>query len=230
MLTAPALQRGHSAREPAWSDPCVGGCVYALFMEKPDDQLLCKLEADMHSIESSLVTTAKSWAAVQGTSARDFLLREARLVVINQAEVTAKVADEVPTLKAEVEQICEDVTETFERWSDSVDLPKAKTLAQDPSQTFRQLTDEAHDAFGDIFIRRGYDPGTRSTNRTRETSNWFFYKPETGTARNPTMTINHRATQEISDLWSSWAETAREIKTTKDRVQRSLAAQLWDAD
>lgn len=199
-------------------------------MDKPEDDLLDRLEADMHSIESSLVTLAKSWAAIQGTSTRDFLLREARLVVINQAKITAKVADEVPMLKAEIEQICGDVTSTFERWGDSIDLPKAKNLAQDPTRTFHQLTGEAHEAFGDIFIRRGYDPGTRSNNRTSATSNWFFYIPETGTARNPAIISDYAATQKVTDLWNSWAKTAREISATKDRVQRRLATQLWDAD
>jgi hypothetical protein len=199
-------------------------------MHATDNEQLAKLEADARSIENSLVTNASSWALDQGAFTRKFLLQEARLVVINQAEVTEQIADEVPALKAEIEEICNEVTATFERWSASVDLAKAKTLAQDPRKAFLELTKQAHDAFGEAFIRRGYDSGSRSRDWTSETSNWHFYIPETGTARNSAMKYDQSAAQDLSDLWSSWATIAREINTTKDQIQRSRAAHLWDAD
>ncbi|WP_125617026.1 hypothetical protein [Specibacter cremeus] len=197
-------------------------------MHNKDDGQLASLEDDARSIEGSLVSTASSWALDQGALARAFLLQEARLVVVNQAEVTERIADEVPELKAEIEEICNEVTATFERWSASIGLAEAKTLAQDPRKAFLELSRHAHDAFGEAFIRRGYDPGSRDW--TSGTSNWHFYIPETGTARNPFMKYAQGTDEDLSELWNSWEAITREITTTRDQIQRSRAATLWDAD
>lgn len=199
-------------------------------MHTTDDGQLKKLENDAQSIEDALLVSARSWALDQGSFTRQFLLKEARLTVINQAEITEKVVDGVPALKAEVERICDDVVAMFEDWSASVDLAKAKTLAQDPRKTFLELTKPFHKAFGGVFIRHGYSSGSGSHNWTAEPANWHFYIPETGTARNPAMKYDASTANDLSELWSSWAAIAREINSTKDHIQRSRAARLWDAE
>lgn len=199
-------------------------------MHTADDEQLEKLEIDARSIEDALVTHARAWALEQGPFTRQFLLQEARLTVINQAEVTDEVIDEVPALKAEVEEVCDELAAMFEEWSTSVDLAKAKILAQDPRKIFLELTKQFHQAFGDAFIRRGYNSGSGSRDWTSESANWHFYIPETGTARNPTMKYDPSAAKDLSDLWSSWATIARQINSNKDQIQRSRAAHLWDAD
>ncbi|MFJ6358678.1 hypothetical protein [Pseudarthrobacter oxydans] len=199
-------------------------------MHPPDNEQLEKLEVDARSIEDALVTHARAWARDQGSFTRQFLLQEARLTVINQAEVTDTVVDEVPALKAEVEEICDELAATFEEWSASVDLQKAKTLAQNPRNTFLKLTAQSHEAFGNVFIRRRYNSGSGSRDRTSGSPNWHFYIPETGTARNPAMRYDASAAKDLSDLWSSWAAIARQINSAKDQIQRSRAARLWDAD
>lgn len=199
-------------------------------MHTTNNEQLEKLEIDARSIEDMLVTHARAWALDQGSFTRQFLLQEARLTVINQAEVTDKVVDEVPALKAEVEEVCDEMAAMFEEWSASVDLAKAKIVAQDPRTTFLELTKPFHQTFGNAFTRRGYNSGSGSRDWTSESANWHFYIPETGTARNPFMKYDPSAAKDLSDLWSSWATLARQITSTKDQIQRSRAARLWDAD
>ena len=199
-------------------------------MDVMDEEKLSELEAEARSLEAVLITSARSWALDQSTFTREFLLQEARLVVINQAHITEQIADEVPGLKAEIEEVCRAVSVMFERWGESIDLAKAKVLAQDPRKVFLELTQQAHTAFGEAFARRGYDAGSGSREWASGTSNWNFYIPETGTARNPAMKFDQRGAQDLSDLWSSWASISRQINTAKDQIQRRRAAYLWDAD
>lgn len=197
-------------------------------MQNTEATKLASLETDVQSLEESLVLSARSWALAQGAVAGAFLMHEARLAVVNQAMVTERIADEVREMKDEVKDICDEVTLAFERWNTSVGLTEAKTLAQDPRKVFLEITRDAHDAFGEAFIRRGYEPG--SNDWTRGNSSWHFYIPETGTARNPFMRYDGGADSDLSQLWNSWAATTREITATRDRIQRNQAANLWDED
>ncbi|MGJ3192307.1 hypothetical protein [Paenarthrobacter sp. FR1] len=199
-------------------------------MNESNTERLTQLEAEAESLESSLLTKANSWALTQEAFVQDFLRTEARLTATNQPEITANLSAEIPALKAEIEEICRQVAATFANWRESADIETATALAKDPRKTFLELTRPAHDAFGDSFTRRGYDPGTTSRDWPGQTtSEWFFYIPKTGTARNPYMDYEHNSAHELSELWNSWSSISYALRTTKEKILRDQAAHLWDA-
>lgn len=111
-----------------------------------------------------------------------------------------------------------------------MDLDTATALAKDPRTTLLELTRPAHDAFADSFTRRGYDPGTTSRDWPGQTtSEWSFYIPKTGTARNPYMDYEHNSAHELSELWNSWSSISYALRTTKEKILQDQASQLWDA-
>jgi hypothetical protein len=200
-------------------------------MQEADDTQIAALNAEVQALEISLLARAKTWARDQGPFARTFLLQEARLTVVGQAEVTETITEEITTLKKEISAISDEVATMFERWSETAGLEDAKALAQDPRKTYLALTQQAHTDFAKAFIQRGYNPGTGSSSYHRTaSSNWFFYIPETGTARNPTMKYDQGSNEGITELWHSWRETAHKIETTKEQIQRNRAASLWDLE
>ncbi|MFF2842450.1 hypothetical protein [Paenarthrobacter sp. NPDC057981] len=145
--------------------------------------------------------------------------------------MTETITEEVTALKKEVLAIGDEVATMFDRWSETANLEDAKALAQDPRKTYLALTQQAHADFAKAFIQRGYNPGTESSSYPgTANSDWFFYIPETGTARNPTMKYDQGSHEGITELWHSWRETARKIETTKEQIQRNRAATLWDLE
>ncbi|MBT2520914.1 hypothetical protein [Arthrobacter sp. ISL-28] len=200
-------------------------------MQEADTTQLAALEADARALEISLLAQAKAWALRQGAFARTFLLHEARLTVVNQAETTDRIADEVPCLKKEISAISDEVVSTFERWRESAGLEDARALAEDPRKTYLTLTKQAHDDFAKAFTQRGYNPGTKSSSyHMTANSDWFFYIPETGTARNPAMKYDQSAHSDLAELWHSLQGTIYKVQTTKEQNQRTRAASLWDVD
>ncbi|WP_369745679.1 hypothetical protein [Paenarthrobacter sp. AMU7] len=200
-------------------------------MQEADDTQIAALNADARALEISLLARARTWAKDQGVFARTFLLQEARLTVVGQADVTETIMEEVTALKKEILAIGDDVAIMFDRWSETADLEDAKALAQDPRKTYLALTQQAHADFAKAFIERGYNPGIgASSYQGTASSNWFFYIPETGTARNPTMKYDQGSHEGITELWHSWRETAHKIETTKEQIQRNRAASLWDLE
>lgn len=198
-------------------------------MHKEDEEQLATLEAEARLIASQLVPEARTWAQDQGTFAKAFLLKEARLAVVNQADVTEQISGDVPALKTEIEEICNHVQASFEQWVSTIDFEEATTVAQNPRKKFLELTGEAHDAFGEAFVRRGYSTGMNSREWARETSRWAFYIPETGTARNPNMNYDDRTGEELSKLMNSLTTISQQIRTLKEQIQRSRAARVWDS-
>lgn len=199
-------------------------------MNTADNEKLSLLEAEARSIEDSLVSAAIVWATTQATLTSEFLREEARITVMNQSPITEQLANDIPALKAEVQEIRNKLVAKFDQWCGSVDSIKAMDLAQNPRKVFLELTQEAHRAFGDSFMSRGYDPGSRSRGLSDYTPVWHFYVPETGSARNSVMKFDHGTARELSDLWSSWAAISREINKTRDDILRRRAARLWDAE
>jgi hypothetical protein len=199
-------------------------------MDETNEERLARLEADRQAIEQALVSAATSWALSQARYVSRFMLEEARLTVINQASVTDQIADEVSTIRQEVKQVTEAMTEVFRQWTASLNVDIAQTAAQDPDKVFRSLTKDAHASFGAVFVSRGYDTGSGSGASNQKNATWLFYVPRTGTARTRNVPSDADANRTLSAVWSSCAETARAITSTRDQLQRSRAARLWGED
>lgn len=163
------------------------------------------------------------WKAAQGPALAAFLREEARLTVVNQAEFTESIREQVPALKQVVTKSIDEATDVFASLADKLDPETVLAGGFDIEQSAQLDIYASTASFRKAFVSAGYSGGTRASNSEDA---WLFYFPATGTMRSkriPLAPSLQEFREAVQDLFAAKrSHAAAELKN-----RRANAEDLW---